>query len=100
MLPFLIVRYEGIVGAYLGETASRLSKLFEYVKTRKCVLFFDEFETLGKERGDVHETGEIKRVVSSLLLHIENRRKNAHGDKTERMVQKQVYINFWRRYYP
>lgn len=44
----------------------------DYVSTRKCVLFFDEFETLGKERGDTHETGEIKRVVSSLLLQIDN----------------------------
>jgi AAA+ superfamily predicted ATPase len=35
------------------------------------VLFFDEFETLGKERGDRHETGEIKRVVSSLLMNID-----------------------------
>ena len=56
---------------YLGETASKLSKLFEIAKTRKCVLFFDEFETLGKERGDAHETGEIKRVVSSLLMQID-----------------------------
>lgn len=32
---------------------------------------FDEFDTLGKERGDTHETGEIKRVVSSLLLQID-----------------------------
>jgi AAA+ superfamily predicted ATPase len=71
MLPFLTVRYENLVGSYLGETASRLNKLFEYAKTRQCVLFFDEFETLGKERGDTHETGEIKRVVSSLLLQID-----------------------------
>ncbi len=71
MLPLLTVRYESIVGAYLGETAGRLSKLMEQARTRKCVLFFDEFETLGKERGDIHETGEIKRVVSSLLLHID-----------------------------
>ena len=71
MVPLLTVRYESIIGSYLGETASRLSKLFEYVKTRQCVLFFDEFETLGKERGDVHETGEIKRVVSSLLMQID-----------------------------
>lgn len=68
----LVVRYESLVGTYLGETAVRLRKLFEYVSTRKCVLFFDEFETLGKERGDVHETGEIKRVVSSLLLQIDS----------------------------
>ena len=71
MVPFLTVRYESIIGSYLGETASRLSKLFEYAKTRECVLFFDEFETLGKERGDIHETGEIKRVVSSLLMQID-----------------------------
>ena len=71
MVPLLTVRYESIIGSYLGETASRLSKLFEYAKTRQCVLFFDEFETLGKERGDIHETGEIKRVVSSLLMQID-----------------------------
>lgn len=72
MVPLLTVRYECIVGAYLGETASKLAKLFEIAKTKKCVLFFDEFETLGKERGDVHETGEIKRVVSSLLMQIDS----------------------------
>lgn len=72
MVPMLVVRYENVIGAYLGETAVRLKRLFEYASTRKCVLFFDEFETLGKERGDLHETGEIKRVVSSLLLQIDN----------------------------
>lgn len=71
MVPLLIVRYEGVVGTYLGETAVRLRRLLEYASTRKCVLFFDEFETLGKERGDKHETGEIKRVVSSLLMQID-----------------------------
>lgn len=71
-LPLYTVKYESIVGSYLGETASKLSSLIEYVKTRQCVLFFDEFETLGKERGDIHETGEIKRVVSSLLLSIDS----------------------------
>ena len=72
MIPLFIVKYDSIIGAYLGETASRLRKLIDFVSTRKCVLFFDEFETLGKERGDTHETGEIKRVVSSLLLQIDD----------------------------
>jgi AAA+ superfamily predicted ATPase len=72
MLPLIVVRYEGVIGSYLGETAVRLRRLFDYARTRACVLFFDEFDTLGKERGDVHETGEIKRVVSSLLLQIDD----------------------------
>ena len=72
MLPMVVVRYEGVIGSYLGETAVRLRRLFDYVRTRACVLFFDEFDTLGKERGDIHDTGEIKRVVSSLLLQIDD----------------------------
>lgn len=71
-LPLIVVRYEGVVGSFLGETAARLRKLFDQVRTRECVLFFDEFDTLGKERGDIHDTGEIKRVVSSLLLQIDD----------------------------
>ena len=70
-LPLLSVRYENIIASYLGETSLRLKNLFDYVKTQNCVLFFDEFDAIGKERGDIHETGEIKRVVSSLLLQID-----------------------------
>ena len=71
MVPLLIVRYEGLIGSFLGETATRLKKIFEHASQQKCVLFFDEFDVVGKERGDVHETGEIKRLVSSLLLYID-----------------------------
>ena len=72
MVPLIVARYDGLIASYLGETASRLRKLFEHVRTRACVLFFDEFDTIGKERGDLRETGEIKRVVSSLLLQIDD----------------------------
>ncbi len=69
--PLLVVRYEAVIGSYLGETAQRIGQVFDYVRQRQCVLFFDEFDAIGKERGDLHETGEIKRVVSSLLLPID-----------------------------
>ncbi len=69
--PFLVVRYEAIIGSYLGETAQRIGQVFEHARSRQCVLFFDEFDVVGKERGDIHETGEIKRVVSSLLLQVD-----------------------------
>lgn len=71
MVPLLSVRYEGLIGSYLGETASRLDELFSAARVRPCVLFFDEFDAVAKERGDTHETGEIKRVVSSLLLQVD-----------------------------
>lgn len=68
---FFVVRYELLIGSYLGETASRLRRILDYARTTPCVLFFDEFDAIGKERGDTHETGEIKRVVSSLLMQID-----------------------------
>ena len=71
MLPFYVIRYEGVVSSFLGETAARLDNAFEFARTRRCVLFFDELDTIAKERSDEHETGEIKRVVSTLLLQID-----------------------------
>jgi SpoVK/Ycf46/Vps4 family AAA+-type ATPase len=70
-VQFFTVRYDALVGSYLGETNTRLARLFEYVRTVPCVLLFDEFDSIGKERGDNHETGEIKRVVSFLLMQID-----------------------------
>lgn len=71
LLPLILVRYEEVIGSYLGETAARLASVFAFARTRRCVLFFDEFDALAKERGDEHETGEIKRVVASLLLQVD-----------------------------
>lgn len=70
-LPFFTVKYEGIINRYLGETAQQIDKLFEFVKTQRCVLFFDEFDAIGKEREDINDNGEMKRVVNSLLKQID-----------------------------
>jgi AAA+ superfamily predicted ATPase len=71
-VPLFVVRYEAMIGSYLGETAARLKRVFDYARMTPCVLFFDEFDAIGKERGDTHETGEIKRVVSSLLMQVDD----------------------------
>lgn len=72
MLPFYVVSYEGIFSKYLGETAQKLDALFDLVRSRRCVLFFDEFDAIGKEREDENDNGEAKRVVNALLKQIDN----------------------------
>jgi AAA+ superfamily predicted ATPase len=96
-LPFLVVRYETLIGSFLGETSQRLKQVFDFARTRHCVLFFDEFDAVAKERGDVHETGEIKRVVNSLLMQIDELPSNVlivvasnHSELLDRAV--------WRRF--
>lgn len=70
-VPFFVVRYEKVVNSYLGETAKRIQEVFQYARLRQCVLFFDEFDALAKEREDRQESGEIKRVLNSLLLEVD-----------------------------
>ena len=70
-MSFVVPRYEALIGSLLGETAERVGRLFRVVAERPCVVFLDELDVLAKERSDAQETGEIKRVVSSLLLQID-----------------------------
>ena len=72
MLPLLTVKYEAVIGRSLGETASRLGRLFGRAQTRKCVLFLGEFDAVAKERGGSHEPGEMSRLAGPLLLRTES----------------------------
>jgi SpoVK/Ycf46/Vps4 family AAA+-type ATPase len=66
-LPLLYARFDGIISSFLGETANNLRRVFNYAEQHVSVLFFDEFDALGKRRDDPHEVGELKRVVGSFL---------------------------------
>jgi SpoVK/Ycf46/Vps4 family AAA+-type ATPase len=68
-LPLIVARYDGLISGDFAETARRLRRLFDQVRGRGCVLFFDD---VGKERGDGRETGEIRRVVGSFLLEVDD----------------------------
>jgi len=63
----LVVNLGAIVSARLGETSRNLSQLFARATQEDCILFFDEFDTLGKVRDYSQDHGEMKRVVNTLL---------------------------------
>lgn len=71
-LPLLMIRYDQLIGSFLGESAAQLREVFEYARTQRCVLFFDEFDAVSKNRGDQNETGEIRRLVNSLLMQVDH----------------------------
>jgi SpoVK/Ycf46/Vps4 family AAA+-type ATPase len=66
-LPLVVVRIDAVVSSYLGETASNLHRIFDFVGNGSWVLLFDEFDALGKARDDPSEHGEVKRVVTAFL---------------------------------
>lgn len=72
--PLVIVRIDAVVTSLLGETASNLRKIFDYISSNPVVVLFDEFDALSKERSDSTEHGEIKRVVNTLLQMMDDYR--------------------------
>lgn len=71
-LPLLYVRFDSVVSSLLGETATNLRKVFDYAQRGQWVMFFDEFDAIGRSRDDPTEHGEIKRVVNSFLQILDN----------------------------
>ena len=71
-IPMLYVRFDSLISSYLGETSSNIRKVFEYAKNDSWVIFFDEFDAIGRSRSDASEHGEIKRVVNAFLQQIDN----------------------------
>jgi len=66
-VPLATVRFDAVVSSYLGETAGNLRKVFDFARIRPVLLFFDEFDAIGKHRTASDEHGELKRVVNSFL---------------------------------
>lgn len=67
-----------IVSSKLGETSRNIAAAFKMVETQEAVLFFDEFDSLGKERNyDNTDSSEMKRVVNSMIQLIDSLPKNS-----------------------
>jgi SpoVK/Ycf46/Vps4 family AAA+-type ATPase len=65
--PLAIVRLDALVSSFLGETAANLRTVFEFIAVHPMVVLFDEFDAIGKERGDSGDHGELRRVVNAVL---------------------------------
>lgn len=65
--PFAYVHFDSIVSSLLGQTATNLRKIFDFIEVGKFVVLFDEFDIVGKKRDDPLEHGEIKRIVNNFI---------------------------------
>ncbi|WP_072923965.1 AAA family ATPase [Microcystis aeruginosa] len=70
-LPLFTTLYDSLMGKYMGETASRLKLIFEAMTITKGVYFFDEFDAIGTQRHNSNGVGEIRRILNSFLMFLE-----------------------------
>lgn len=72
-LPLFCADFSALLSSFMGETGAKIAKVFRGIST-PAVLFLDEMETLLPERagvGNFVDLGEVRRVVSTLLLEID-----------------------------
>lgn len=70
-LPFYIIRLEALITRYMGETAAKLRLIFNETLKRRAVYFFDEFDAVGGKRSAANDVAEMRRVLNSFLLFLE-----------------------------
>lgn len=70
-LPLFVVRLDRLITRYMGETATKLRLIFDAIAQTRAVYLFDEFDSIGSERGLANDVGEIRRVVNSFLQMVE-----------------------------
>jgi len=66
-----VVRLDGLITKFMGETAAKLRLIFEALNQTRGVYLFDEFDSIGSARGLSNDVGEIRRVLNSFLQMVE-----------------------------
>lgn len=70
-LPLLTVQFHILITKFMGETAAKLCLIFESMKESRGVYLFDEFDAIGAHRHTGQDVGEIRRVLNSFLVFLE-----------------------------
>lgn len=76
-LPLFIIRLDGLISQYMGESIAKLRLIFDVTQEFRAVYLFDEFDSIGTTRSQGNDVGEIKRVLNSFLLQIEKDHSNS-----------------------
>ena len=70
--PILILNLSNIVSSRIGETSQNIRMLFDKAAREKAILFLDEFDQIGKARGnDDKDVGEMRRLVNTVIQLID-----------------------------
>lgn len=68
----LILNLSNVICARIGETSQHIKQVFDKAGRENAVLFLDEFDQIGKARGnDDKDVGEMRRLVNTLIQLID-----------------------------
>jgi AAA+ superfamily predicted ATPase len=105
-IPIIIIESSRIVSSLLGETLSNINRIFDNAEHFAeeegipLILFFDEIDAIGSERGGRHDVGEIKRLAITFMQSLDKLNYNGipiivfGASNHESLLDKAI----WRRF--
>lgn len=79
-LPLFVIRLEGLITRFMGDTANKLRLIFDEINKRRGVYLFDEFDAVGGHRTATNDVAEMRRVLNSFLQFMEE------GNSTDSII--------------
>jgi len=76
-MPLLSVQFHVLITKFMGETAAKLHQVFDSMQRTRGVYLFDEFDAIGAHRSAGNDVGEMRRVLNSFLLFLEQDRSDS-----------------------
>ena len=70
-LPMFTIQMHALMTRFMGETAAKLRLVFDAIQQTRAVYLFDEFDALGADRAMGNDVGEMRRVLTSFLVLLE-----------------------------
>jgi SpoVK/Ycf46/Vps4 family AAA+-type ATPase len=76
-LPLFVARFDSLITKFMGESASKLRVVFDALRSTRGVYLFDEFDSLGLQRGSQYDVAEMRRTLNMFLQLIEQDTSNS-----------------------
>jgi len=70
-LPLFAIEPSRVMTSLLGESARNLVSALQEAQEIPCVVLLDEIDAFGKSRDDAQDVGELKRLVTTLLVELD-----------------------------
>lgn len=70
-VPLVTMNLSAVVSSFLGNSGRNIRSVLNYASSGHCVLLLDEFDAIAKRRDDDTDIGELKRVVSVILVELD-----------------------------
>ena len=78
-MPFAYIQFANIMSGSMGETSRNITRIFDFIKDKRCIFMMDEIDAISARRGDVADKGsggELGRITITVMQELDKLKRN------------------------